>query len=346
MEIPALTVSGLTDVLRRGGSLARGEVLDLHVDRKLQTWVSHLAFIRVEYSADAPRDLPRSLVLKWPLTVSSEAGGFNKAEREFYARLGPSLPTPPRVRCLAVAEGQAGAAVLVLEDLRSSYDHPPWPIPPSSAQSEAALDALAQVHAEWWEHSSLGDTIGTTHTTESLGQMVRGISAHLPAFLADVGDALPREGRATLERVFGSALRPWLRLVDRHALTVVHGDAHTWNFLFPRSGTGPAYLVDWQLWHLDVGARDVAFLIALHWPPSRRHDLELDLLRHYHVQLMRLGVECYPFDELLLDYRRCVVRNLTIPILFWKRGMAPEGWWHRLDHALAAYRELECDELL
>jgi hypothetical protein len=49
---------------------------------------------------------------------------------------------------------------------------------------------------------------------------------------------------------------------------------------------------------------------------------------------------------LWLDYRRCVVRNLTIPILFWSRGMKPEGWWHRLECALAAYRDLACDELL
>jgi hypothetical protein len=243
-------------------------------------------------------------------------------------------------------EGEAGESVLLLEDLRDSHDHPPWPIHPSQAQSEAALDALAQIHAKWWEHPSLGETIGTTHTPESLRQMVSGISAHLPAFLAAVGDALPRGARATLQRVFSSELRPWLRLVDPHALTVTHGDAHTWNFLFPRGEAGPAYLLDWQTWHLDIGARDVAYLMALHWPPARRRELELHLLRHYHGQLMKLGADCYSFDELLLDYRRCVVRNLTFPILFWTRGMAPEGWWNRLEHALEAYRDLECDELL
>jgi hypothetical protein len=48
----------------------------------------------------------------------------------------------------------------------------------------------------------------------------------------------------------------------------------------------------------------------------------------------------------LRDYRLCVVRNLTIPILFWSRGMKPEGWWHRLECSLASYRDLGCDELL
>ena len=51
---------------------------------------------------------------------------------------------------------------------------------------------------------------------------------------------------------------------------------------------------------------------------------------------MARGLDTYSFDELWLDYRRCVVRNLTIPNLFWSRGMKPEGWWHRLECALAA----------
>ena len=141
-------------------------------------------------------------------------------------------------------------------------------------------------------------------------------------------------------------LRPWLRLTDTRALTLTHGDAHPWNFLFPRAGSGPAYLFDWQVWHVDVGARDLAFLMALHWSPARRHELERDLLRRYHGGIVQRGVSGYSFDDLLLDYRRCVVRNLTFPLIFWSRGLAVERWWYRLEYALVAYRELDCDELL
>ena len=75
-------------------------------------------------------------------------------------------------------------------------------------------------------------------------------------------------------------------------------------------------------------------------------ELELTLLRRYHEALLAHGVVNYTFDDLLLDYRRCVVRNLTIPIILSSRGMKPEVWWHRLECALAAYKDLECDELL
>ena len=84
-------------------------------------------------------------------------------------------------------------------------------------------------------------------------------------------------------------------------------------------------------------------MMALHWYPSRRRELEVPLLRHYHNELGRTD---YSFDDLWLDYRRCVVRNLTIPIIFWSRGMKLEVWWHRLECAMAAYRDLGCEELL
>jgi hypothetical protein len=176
--------------------------------------------------------------------------------------------------------------------------------------------------------------------------MVQGITAQLPGFLATLGDTLSPPDGQLLETVFGSSLAPWLRLVDFRALTVTHGDAHTWNFLFPRSGVGLPYIIDWQLWHLDVGARDLAFMIALHWGPSLRQDLERRLLHLYHRQLTAGGVGDYSFDDLWLDYRRCAVRNLTFPIILWSRGLPAEEWRNRLECALAAYRDLDGGELL
>jgi thiamine kinase-like enzyme len=214
------------------------------------------------------------------------------------------------------------------------------------SQCEIAIEALARVHTQWWEAPSLGITVGTLHTPQSLTMMLQGITKHLPAFMDAYGHALTSQARQAYERVFDSALQPWMRLTDSRALTIVHGDAHTWNFLFPRDGKEAAFLIDWQLWHVDLGARDLAFLMALHWSPSRRREFEAPLLRRYHEAIVAHGIDDYGFDELWLDYRRSVVRNLTIPIIFWSRGMKPEGWWNRLEFAVAAYHDLECEELL
>lgn len=337
------TTKTLSRWLRRAGTLPRGAVTDVRIELEIETPISKLVFLTVAYSDEAQADLPRRLVVKSPLIPPTLSDG--KSEVQFYRQLASLIGSPPVVRCLATIE-DSDRGTVVLEDLRATHDHPTWPLPPSRAQCELAVDALVRVHAQWWEAPTLGNAVGTHHTPESLTSMVQDIAAHLPAFIDALGDALSVEARNIYERVFSSSLKPWMRLTDQRALTVTHGDAHAWNFLFPRSGDGPAFLIDWQLWHVDVGARDLAFLMALHWYPSRRRELERPLVRHYYEGLLAQGRDDYAFEELWLDYRRSAVRNLTIPILFWRRGMKPEGWWHRLECALAAYRDLACDELL
>jgi hypothetical protein len=337
------TAPDLSRRLRLSGALPRGAVSELRAEHQVETETSTLNFLTATYTPDAPAGLPRRLVVKSPR--AAHGGDIFAREVEFYRLLAPALGGAPTVRCLAaVEEGDAGA--VVLEDLRATHEHPPWPLPPSRARCELALDALARLHARWWESPELGRGVGQLHTPEGLSKMVRGIAEQLPAFLDAHGDALNAEARRVYERVFGSGLLPWTRLAESRALTVTHGDAHAGNFLFPRAGEGPAFLIDWQLWHLDLGARDLAFLMALHWYPSRRRELEPALLRFYHERLLAHGVGGYPFDELRADYRRCVVRNLTVPLILWGRGTKPEGWWHRLECALAAYRDLDCEELL
>lgn len=337
------TAATLSQWLRRSGSLPGGEITEVHLDLEHKAPISTLHFLTVTYSSDAPSDLPRHIVVKSPLIQSSH----DSPEVQFYRDLAPLLATPPIVRCLAAIENSdSGPETIVMEDLRATHDHLPWPLPPTRSEAELAIDALAHVHARYWEAPALGDTIGRHNTEESLTSMVQGVASHLPSFFDEFGESLSADARKVYDRVFASSLKPWLRLTDPRALTIINGDAHSWNFLFPRSGAGPAYLIDWQLWHIDVGARDLAFLMALHWYPKRRRELESSLIRRYHEALLAHGITNYSLDDLWLDYRRGVVRNLTIPIIFWSRGMNTEAWWHRLECALAAYDDLACDELL
>ena len=331
-------------MLREAGALPRGAITAVEVTRRLETSVSHLCFATVSYSRQAP-PLPNELLVKWPL-AGGAAADKGLSEPTFYDQLAPALASPPIVSCLATAPASSETQWLILEDLRSTHTNPPWPEPPSRSEAEGAVMALAHVHAHWWESPALGSSVGTLHTDATLREMIRGIADKLPGFLDALGDSLPALDRRLLETVFGSSLAPWLRLTDARALTVTHGDAHTWNFLFPRSGAGLPYLVDWQLWHVDVGARDLAFMIALHWSPALRQGLERPLLHLYHRRLAESGVSDYSFDDLWLDYRRCIVRNLTFPIILWGRGLPAEAWRHRLDCALAAYRDLGGDEFL
>ena len=346
MSDSLLTAATLSRWLRSSGALPRGEVSDLSIDLEHKTHISNLIFLTATYTPDAPTNLPNRLVVKTSL-VQPSGVNYNSTELQFYRDLAPILRSPPVVRCLAAIENENGfPGALVLEDLRATHDNPPWPITLSRLECEMAIDTLVHVHATSWESTTLGKTIGELHTEQSLTSMVKGITTHLPGFMDAIGNSLTADGRLIYEQVFTSSLKPWLRLTDPRALTNIHGDAHTWNFLFPRSGSGKAFLIDWQLCHVDVGARDLAFFMALHWRPGRRRELETPLIQRYHKALLAHGITNYSYDELWLDYRRCVERNLTFPIIVWSRGGKPEAWWNRLECALAAYRDLACDELL
>ena len=337
------TAARLSQLLRHSGTLPSGEITEVHLDLEHKAPISTLHFLTVTYSSDAPSDLPRHIVVKSPLIQVSGEG----PEVQFYRDVAPLLAKPPIARCLAAMKNSDdGPETIVIEDLRATHNHLPWPLPPTRSQAELAIDALAHVHARYWEAPALGNTIGRHNTEESLTSMVKGVASHLPSFFKEFGDSLSTDVHKVYGRVFASSLKPWLRLTDPRGLTIVHGDAHSWNFLFPRSGSGPAYLIDWQLWHVDVGARDLAFLMALHWYRKLRRELESSLIKRYHEALLAQGISNYSLDDLWLDYRRGVVRNLTIPIIFWSRGMNTEAWWHRLECALAAYEDLACDELL
>ena len=344
-DFPPTTPHELSSALYDSGALRHGAISTVAITEKINTGVSHLWFLEVNYDSGSSPELPERLLLKWPL-VQSPAPEEGNPEVVFYRELAPPLPAPPIVRCLATASAQNTCRWLLLEDLRSSHSNPPWPEIPDNETIRGAAVVLAQLHARWFDAPALGSTIGTWPTETSLRTMVHGFRDHLPGLINDLGEDLQHSDRLVLEEVFNSSLRPWFRLLEQRALTVVHGDAHPWNFLFPRSDHGLPYLIDWQLWHLDVGPRDIAFLLGLHWDQAKRRQVELPLLHLYHEELISAGVSNYSFDDLLLDYRRCLVRNLTFPIILWSRGWPRKNWRRRLDNALAAYRDLDGAELL
>jgi hypothetical protein len=65
------------------------------------------------------------------------------------------------------------------------------------------------------------------------------------------GNHLPQGTREALE----TAAAAWPTMLQRTAvlpLTIVHGDAHPWNFLTPLTvGDGRTCLLDWEGWSIE-----------------------------------------------------------------------------------------------
>jgi Ecdysteroid kinase-like family len=344
-----VTPEWLTRVLQDRGHLASGRVAAVHLKATRPTPASLVAHLEVQYTDDAAASVPSQLFLKTSrpdLIAAFPLRG--QKEVAFYTRIAATMPDPPVVRCYdAVYAPEAQKFHLVLEDVSASHFQTGWPVPPPQPQCAQAIDCLAKLHAHWWDHASLPQVVGARPTAASVQQLFSGVEHTLPGFLDFLGDRLS----GTRCAVYAQALRvaPPLtqRLLAGHGLTLVHGDAHVWNFLFPHNGdTDTVRIIDWEGWRVGLGTMDLAYMMALHWYPERRARLEQALLRRYHAQLLTHGVVGYEWDACWYDYRLAAVRNLFIPMWQWAAKLAPAIWWSHLERAMLAFEDLHCSELL
>ena len=309
--------------------------------------VSSVYRLGIKYSHPAgTRSEPQTLFLK--LSRADAPKKLARAEVEFYQRAAPAISCPPLVRCYSSEyEEHTGRSHILLEDLSATHSQPAEHHPPSESASRMAVEALANVHAAWWNDPRLGDQVGRVFDDEWLAKFVADLEVSVTRFLDLVrGELSPRELEA-----YGLMLRVapyiWGRLTRRDGLTLTHGDAHWWNFLYPSdTAKGAVHIIDWQLWHIDLGARDLAFLIAAGGFAEPRPELEAGLLRQYHEALIANGVYGYSWGDLMRDYRWSAIRNLNLPIIFHSQGKHESTWRAALRHSLDAFERLKCAELI
>lgn len=337
----------LTAALRAAGAIDAAEVAMVSVAHWRGRTLSDLYRVEAAYAGPVPAETPHRFILK--LSRSRQASTFAERgrwkEHEFYARVAASMPDPPAPRSFAAAyDPRRRRSHLLLEDLSESHDAPSSPLPPRRDQLRGAVDALAHIHAWWWNHPDLQ---GVTEARDDawVAEKSAAIERRLARFLAELGDYLPIAMRAALE----TSARAWPLILRRTAdlpLTVVHGDAHPWNLLYPRAADGRARLLDWEGWSIEPGPHDLASLLALHLPPSERHAAHNQLIAHYAARLRALGVLDYDESACWADYRLAVARRVLSPVALWSRGSKTRTWWPMLEHITAAYDEMRCDEIL
>lgn len=328
------TPEWLTSVLRRDGRYGDLEVSRIQVILSKELQVSTVHRIEVEY--DGAVKGPPTLFLKLcgPVRDQTEIA---RAEVRFYREIAPRLSCPPLIQCFDAAfDEPTGRSHILLEDLTETHTQPEQMTAPSVAMSRRAIATLAAIHAEGW---SIDDI--TVFDDAWLEKFIDDLHRNVTDFLA-VADATPKQIDA-YGRMLDAAPRIWGRLSQRQGLTVTHGDMHWWNFLLPKDIANDSVRVfDWHLWHIDLGARDLAFLLALGGFAEPRPQIEEELLRVYHDAL---GIEDYSWEELNLDYRTSAIRNLNIPVIFWKQGKHHTTWQTALRRAWESYERLDCASL-
>jgi hypothetical protein len=334
--IEQVTPNWLTAVLKKSGVLTQGEVGGVET-AQTATLTATAIPLTLRYSDDAPAAVPEKLFLKL---------GRRKPEVDFYNVVLPLMTGVPVVQCYDAAfANHLGVSHLLMDDVSATHVEPPDALPLSEAVSRQLIDILACLHAQWWEHPRLADDLRAVLDdvpTFILKQVQDGF-AH---FRDTLGDRLSPKRRGWYERILAAwPLPSWqARLRSHQAVTLVHGDSHWWNFLLPRD-EGPIYLIDWAVWHLNVGPSDLAYLFGQSCYGEWRARFERPLVEYYHERLLAYGVTGYSWEQCWLDYRTTMVFHALWPIFH--HAWAPNIlWWRNLECCMSAFEALHCEELL
>jgi len=329
---PVANAERLTEALRRSGALSRGSVCGVDLISSVKKLRSHTFRLHLDYEGLA-EDAPDSVILKMGHLDSAGLPSYaNRREIAFYRDVAPALPARVVPRCFEVIEAtNTSTWHLLLEDLTEAHlIATVWPLPPTRAQCEGIVRAQARFHATWWDDPRLGVSVGDAGAWE---RYLRGFPDQFARFTDRYGEIIQGERRDLYERFIVQTPRLLSRIRTRRNLTLIHGDAHPWNFFVPGSGGGDdVRLIDWEDWHISTATTDLAYMMAMLWYPDRRRQNEQSLLDHYHATLLAQGVSGYDRRALDDDYRLSVLWLIARPVTQATINIGPGVWWNNLEH--------------
>jgi hypothetical protein len=345
-ELPkAAEPAHLTEVLRRAGVIGKGRVTDVAIEKSTPTILSMIQRLRLTLEG-TPDDAPGSLILKAALP-NNPLGGWGRSEVDFYRAIAPQSPAGLVPRCYDThrEHGAQGGWHLLLEDLTDTHTPPQnWPLPPTLPQCEGIVRAFARFHAAWWDHASLGTTVGKWAPVDPEGP--KRLAEQVERFGEVLGDRLSDERRAFYRRLVACIPRLSERYHSHRHMTIVHGDSHVWNCFMPKDGGADFRLFDWDAWRIDTASDDLAYMMALHWYPDLRRQRENHLLDVYHAEILESGVRGYSRDALQDDYRLSALWATAKPVWQQSQGIPLWIWWAHLDRIHLAVDDLGCRDLL
>ncbi len=346
-----VTTAWLTSVLTRSGALRQGRVesFDLAAGDRV---LSSIYRLRLVYSEDSGGDKPTHLFLK---TVNADQDDelFGPSEVTYYVRDYIGVDCAPLIRCYdGVFSAEQQRYHLLLDDLSDSHVESGTKTPTLAYGLELA-EALACLHAHWWGAERIaqsGDRLPSAAQIDRFVAIARPGAGHIVAAMPD--QLQPHWPAALAELLERHPRAMAARTADDNGFALIHGDVNRTNVLVPRVGDRPLYIIDRQPfdWSLTVwlAVYDLAYALVLDWAPEQRRRQEIEILHHYHDQLVARGIRDYPWERLFDDYRLSVAICVYVAIE-WCRGGINHEWDHiwlpKLKKSLTACDDLNCRAL-
>jgi hypothetical protein len=206
-----------------------------------------------------------------PLVAKLARAKPGRIETDFYRRLAPLMPIRlPRLLASAV-DAEGDRAVLLLEDIGPAEQGDILK-GVTREQAEAVVRSMARFHRAFAGHDVLEDLPPWESQRARLVEIVR---ARTPLFLERYGASLPPRG---LELV--ASLPDALPEIEAELLaaprTLLHGDLHVENVIFPPRGE--PVILDWTGACSGPAAADLSHLLVEGPTPAERARFAEDLI--------------------------------------------------------------------
>jgi len=345
-HIDQVTPKWLTSVLEKSGALDQGKVTTINKRQALKLGVSSEGIhLEIGYTDNVSKSAPTNLFLK----MGSIWFKSQQKEMKFYRFPTDILEVLPVLRCYdAQISVDVQKSHWLFEDLSKTHFGRPLPFPPAQVNCQQAVECLAKIHTFWWNHPQIVSDTAQDALKEDFKQFFVFNEEFIPHFFDFLGDRLSEKRRKLYEFVLSTLPGLIQKLfADGISSTLVHGDAHCGNFMYPREiGTKETVLLDWQSWHVGPANEDLAYMMAYWWFPERRQALEKKLLTHYHNKLLENGVSNYSWEDCWYLYRAMAILNLFRPVRWHAVELPPPIWWPPLENSFLAFEDLQCLELL
>jgi hypothetical protein len=219
----------------------------------------------------------------------------NAREIQFYQlSAGQNVPVP---ECYFGAfDPETGASALLIEDM-GTRRMVSFSAGCGAADAPLVVDALAHVHAVFWESDQITDLpvfalLEEFDFTQMWNAYPDAVSEllpdlELPERFLEFGNTIALDPQGFFARIMNGPL------------TIVHRDVQVDNVLF---GGDDAILLDWQFMGKGKGVHDVAFFLISSLEPDVRRACESAMIAQYHATLVEQGVRGYSAKTCRSDY--------------------------------------------
>ncbi len=275
----------------------------------------------------------KKLFLKMPIAgIESNAfDKWSKHEIDFYRNVNTNGELPI-VNCHdAFISDDKKNFLLMLDDISSDY-YSASDINRNEMENWLnAAESLAKFHSFFWNGAN-SDKLKILHGDDkSIEDKIINYQIALDKFLVYASEFFNDDILEVYYPAFADAIMFERKNLDRREqnknISVIHGDSHISNFMFPQISYQKPLIMDFQFWRMGISAVDIMNLTRVSFPFRVKPDCHLKILKHYHELLLKNGITNYSMDECLNDYFLSVAMAVFGPVFnYFDFGLGQEYW--------------------